>query len=234
MRKHMIVLFTVCLIAVFATLIFVWNTTDSQQSEKASGEMSLIRNFNTPDEEQAIATAETLDYVTITGYGRFDMRGSEDYKQPRTYISYVYAKFIDIEVIKYYQERYVYQQKQTSPKSVTLNYIANVTQFTNVSVTNDGGAIVIYDVDNSATLSTTNFRSAVPHVFYKSSTEYQSLQLGDNLNFSDVYFIEMKYQYFEYYASTAAWWADAQQIVILDQNLAPILICIYDMPQIVA
>lgn len=231
MHKRIVILFTICIIAVFAVSIYVWNTSNSNL-----GELSIVRNFNTPDEERALTATESVDYATITGNGRFDMHGSEDYKNPGTYISYPYVNFIDKEVLKYYQERYNYQLKQTSPKGVTLNYMANVTQLTHVHITNDAGTLVFYDPDKLISWTPTNFRwSSDIRVYYKSQTEYQKLRSDDvDLTFSNCYVIEMKCQYSEYYAPLAAFWADSQQIVILDQNLTPILICIYYLPQAVA
>jgi hypothetical protein len=219
---------------VFAVSIFVWNSLNSWQSEDTRGALSVVRNFGTLDEERAIVTAESIDYVAITGNERLSLHGSEDYKHLGTYISYAYANFIDAEVIKYYQERYDYQQKQTRPKSVTLNYVANVTQLAHVSITNDGDSFVLYDTDNSVALTATNFWSSDAYVFYKNQVEYQKLQSDVNLNFSDCYFIEMTCQYSEYYAPLAAWWAKTCQIVILDQNFVPVLICIYAPPPAIA
>ena len=233
MRKGLIILFAICAIAVFVVSIFVWGSFVHLKNEDKFGELSIIRLFNTPDEERALTTAESVDYATITGNKRIYTHGSEDYKHPGTYISYAYANFIDAEVIEYYQERYDYQQKQTSPKGVTLNYIANVTQLAHVRTTTETGAFVFYDIDNSATLTTTKFRSDT-QIFSKNQAEYQRLQSDVTLNFFDCYFIEMTCQYSEYYAPTAAWWAETHQIVILDQNLTPILICIYEAPHVVA
>jgi hypothetical protein len=233
-KKRMFILFVTCILIVCSVSIFVWNTSKSRQSKDNNGALSIVRNFDTPDEERALTTAESVDYTVITGKECIYMRGSEDYKQPGTYISYAYANFIDVEVLKYYQERYDYQQKQTRPKGVTLNYIANVTHLTHARITNDGDTFVFYDIDNSAALITTKFWPSDSHVFYKNQTEYQNLQSDINLNFSNCYFIEMTCQYSEYYASTAAWWAETRQIVILDQNLTPILICIYEAPHVIA
>ena len=235
----MVILFALCVIAVFAVSIFIWNSSNSRQSENT---LSVVRNFDTPDEERVLTAAESVDYTTITGDKRFDMNGSEDYKRPGTYISYVYANFIDTEVLKYYQERYDYQQKQTSPKSATLSYTATVTKLANVRISNEmrevyeysHESIIFQDID-SATLLPTEFMSpSDTKVYYKNQSEYKVLQPGFNLTFSNCYVVEMKCQYFEYYTPTAAWWADACQIVILDQNLTPLLICIYDAPRVVA
>lgn len=238
MRKRIIVLFALCAIAVFTISIFVWNTINSQQIESNFGELSIVRNFNTPQEERALTVAESVvDYATITGEKRFNIQGSEDYKNIGTYISYPYVNFIDQEVLNYYQERYNYQLKQTSPKGVTLNYMANVTQLAHVRITNDERTLIFYDADKSIPWTPTNFRwssAADIHVFYKNQMEYQKLKSDDvDLTFFNCYVIEMKCQYHEYYAPLAAFWAESQQIVILDQNLTPILICIYNIPQVV-
>jgi hypothetical protein len=206
--------------------------------------LSVTRNFGTPEEERALTATESVNYAAIMQKERFN--GSSD---PGTYNGYTYANFIDTEVIKYYQARYDSQQKQTSPKGVTLNYMANVTKLARVRVFNSPGGImmnyqnepipwhnntvVFYDIGNSALLATANFMvdssSYNPYnrVFYKNQSEYQVLQPEFDLTFSDCYFIEMKFQYSEYHAPLAAFGSDVYQIVILDRNLDPLLIGIY-------
>jgi hypothetical protein len=235
-KKRVIILFATCILIICSVSIFVWNTSKSRQSENNNGALSIVINVDTPNEERALTTAESVYYTAITGKEHIYMRGSEDYKHLGTYISYAYANFIDAEVLKYYQERYDYQQKQTSPKGVTLNYMANVTQLAHVSITNDGDVFVFYDVDNSVALTTAIFWYPVSdtHIFYKNQTGYQKLRSDVNLNFSDCYFVEMTCRYHEYYAPLAAWWAETRQIVILDQNFVPVLICIYAPPPVVA
>ncbi|MDR1992777.1 MAG: hypothetical protein LBQ98_04660 [Nitrososphaerota archaeon] len=82
-------------------------------------------------EEQALTVAEAIDYGVISSLERLYGYGSSvadayAYMQAGTY-SYIWANFIDSEVIDYYQTRYDYQQKQKNPKEVTFRYDTNVT-----------------------------------------------------------------------------------------------------------
>jgi hypothetical protein len=258
MRKRVFALVAVCIIAVFAVSIFVWSSLIFGKGDNYN-ELSVVRNFNTPEEERALTVAESIDYAAITKDERFDPFGSEDYKQRKTHLSYVFANFIDTEVIKYYKERYYYQAKQASPKGVTMDYAASAAKLTHVRVYNSPGGtrdqtvsrasdfsevtltipwenitIVFYDTDNSALLTTANIMTSDAHVIYKNQSEYQVLQPEFDLTFSNCYVVEMKLQYSEYYGPLAAFWSNPYQIIILDQNLSPIFIGIRPAPQAVA
>jgi hypothetical protein len=84
--------------------------------------------------------------------------------------------------------------------------------------------VVFYDLDTSVSLVMADFLSEYAHAFYKTQSGYQPLQPAFDLNFSDCYFIEMTFQYSEYYAPVAAFLSDVYQIVILDQSLVPVWI----------
>jgi hypothetical protein len=213
-----------------------WNlSTPPLQNEDKNAQLSIVRNFDTPEEERALTAAESVNYANIM--------------QKELYNGSTYTTFIDTEVVNYYQKLYEHQEKQTNPKGVTLNYMANATKLASVSVFNSPGGtklnyqnetipwhnntVVFYDIGNSALLATARFSGDTQHnnpytrVFYKSQSEYRVLQPEFNLTFSNCYFIEMKFQYSEYYAPLAASWYDVHQIVILDQNLVPVLISIH-------
>jgi hypothetical protein len=102
-----------------------------------SAQLLVERHFDNPDEEHVLMVAESVDYLAITSFERFD--GSSDpeaYINQGTYLPYTYANFIDTEIINYYQTRYDYQQTQTDPSRITLTYIANVTQLDHLRVFN--------------------------------------------------------------------------------------------------
>ncbi|MDR0797933.1 MAG: hypothetical protein LBE70_04375 [Nitrososphaerota archaeon] len=118
--------------------------------------MSVIRNFDTPDEEHALATAETIDYASIASsfwtFERFDKPNDpETYRHRETYFSYTWNNVIGTEVIDYYQNRYDYQRKQIiRPIGVHFLYNANVTYFEQLHIFNStrleyGSKVVSYD-----------------------------------------------------------------------------------------
>ena len=158
MRRWVVILFVVCLVAVFSVSVLVWKL-----SNDIFAHLSVVRDFGNLDEERVLTAAESVDYMAITNSERFKQMGSENYMSPETYLSYTYANFVDKEVLDYYQTRYDYQQRQTSPKGVTLDYVANVTSLANARIFTETrknvhnfpyDVIVFYDVDNSIPLAT--------------------------------------------------------------------------------
>jgi hypothetical protein len=207
---------------------------------------SVYRNFNTQNEEHALIAAETADYTTlntsIVGTKRFNGDPSS-FSQS----SYIWANFIDIEVVDYYQSRYDYQQKQIfRPRSVTFTYHANATyieqlhifnttqqeQGTKFSSSDDGvmrgeptiwnvTAIAFYDSDKSAPLVTIR---PFEYMFYRNQSEYYELPKNFDLNFSNCYLVEMELEYSQTSGPVTAFWSTVHQIVVLDQNLVPVWI----------
>ena len=235
-------------ISLFATVSFL--VTASLPTRNLS--RSVIRNFNTDKEESALTAAETADYLAIATSSAIEIskrfEGSSDtetYIQPELYRSYMWANFIDLEIINYYQNRYDYQQKQIfRPRNVTFTYNANVThleqlhifntiqqeQGTTYSVGSNGliqnepvtwniTVITFYDPDKSIPLLTVR---PFEHILYRNQSEYQTLSKNFDLNFSNCYLVEMNLEYSQISGPVTAFTSIVQQIVVLDQNLVPI------------
>ncbi|MCL1970169.1 MAG: hypothetical protein FWF66_01715 [Candidatus Bathyarchaeota archaeon] len=216
MRKKLIILLAVYIIAIVTISLLAWNPSKPSMS---------YRNFNTPDEERALTVAETFDYLAIAPpLGRYGP-----------------TKFVNTETINYYQTRYDQQLKQIiSLKKVALTYTANVTYLTQLRVFNSPGGnmthngeiipwynitVVFYNPDNSAILATDNHMVGHKHIFYRNQSEYQALQPEFDLNFSDCYLVEMKLDYTETLRGTPRGeYTEIRQIVVLNQNLVPVLI----------
>jgi hypothetical protein len=190
----------------------------------------ILRNFDTPEEEHALTVAETWDYSKIIipkKYSALDCDGD----------------FINSETISYYQNRYEQQQRKIIlPKNVALTYTANVTYLTQLRVFNSPGGnmtykdqiipwynitVVFCTPDNSINLATIGFLSAQGQIVYEKQSEYHVLEPEFDLNFSNCYMIELELVYTEARILTAvAEITEVRQIVVLDQNLVPILLCI--------
>jgi hypothetical protein len=63
-------------------------------------------------------------------------------------------------------------------------------------------------------------------LFYINQSGYQMIEQGYDFSFSDCYVVEMKLVYSEIYAPVAAFWSDVDQIVVLDRNFVPVLLCV--------
>jgi hypothetical protein len=193
-------------------------------------ERNITRNFNNQEEERALTTAESINYLAIVSLGRFD--GSSDpeaYLHRGTYLSYTYANFIDSEVINYYETRYSNLQGKGYPKHIELNYEANVTKRSEFRIYNSPApenvtwhnvTIVISNPDGSVKLKVSGYMK----FFYRNQSSYQMIEWEYDFNYSDCYVVEMKLEYSEIYASVAGYWSDVYQIVVLDKNFEPVLI----------
>jgi hypothetical protein len=243
MRKKVIILLAVCIIACVIVSLFTWDLVEPLQNKDKSSQLSVVRNFNNSDEERALTTAESVDYTTITQKSRFVPNAPEYYEQseilPFSY--FIYTNVIDKGVIDYYQTRYNYQQKQTdSPKVITLDYRANVTKLAQVRIFTEEHTdydciyrtIAFYDIGKSTPVPTDSIEPSLTQVYYKNQSEYQRLQPEFDLTLSDCYVIEMKLFYHEYDNPDplSGFCTGVHQIIILDQNLVPIWIGIHVSP----
>jgi hypothetical protein len=227
-RKETLLILAVCLGTLFIASFFIWNLSGPQIPQKY--ERKIVRNFENQEEERALIVAESINYSSVVSSERFT--GSSDpeaYLHPGTYLTYTYANFIDSEVINYYEARYNSLQGKGDPKQIELNYEANATKQSEFRIFNSPApegvtwhniTVVISTSDGSFSLR----NSGQMKFFYKNQSSYQMIGWGYDFNFSDCYAVEMKLVYSETYAPLAAFWSDAYQIVVLDQNFVPVLL----------
>ncbi len=229
MQRKTLVILAACLVAVAATSILSWNMLQPQNPPKY--EKNIARDFDSHEEEEALAAAESCNYSDISSLERFDnSKDPEGYLHPDTYISYTYANFVDSEVINYYQARYNNQQGKEGPrypKAIEFTYEANVTMFPEFRIYNspapEGATWHNITIVKSTPNGSVQFSSGNMQFFYRNQSGYQMTQWEYDFNFTDCYVIEMKLLYSEYYAPLAAFWSDVYQIVVLDQNRVPLL-----------
>jgi hypothetical protein len=69
-----------------------------------------------------------------------------------------------------------------------------------------------------------SFNSGQMQFFFKNQSSYEMTQWEYDFNFYNCHVIEMKLRYSEFYASTAAFFSNVHQIVVLDQNNTPVLV----------
>ncbi len=230
MRRKALLIMAVFAITMIVISSFVWANLHSEIPHKY--ERTINRSFDNQEEENALLAAESMNYSAISSIERFD--GSSDpeaYLHPGAYIAYTRANFIDSEVIKYYETRYANLQGKEDPiypKGIELTYEANVTKFSEFRIYNSpapqgvtwhNSTTVMSSPDGSVVISSLHMQ-----FFYNNQSGYQLTEWAYDFNFSDCYVMEMKLVYSESYAPVAAFWSDVNQIVVLDNNFAPVLI----------
>ena len=232
MRRWAVVLFVVCIVAVFSVSMLAWGLSNGIFAQLSG------RGFGDFDEERVLTAAESVDYVAITNKSRFATSTYDEiYGYPQTF-----ANFVDKEVLDYYQTRYNYQQKQTSPKNVSIDYVTNVIKLDNVHILTETQAshipnipytaISFYDLDSSTHLAIDPMpANTYTDVFckeqsgYKVLTGYTVLQSACDSTFSNCYVVEMKFDYHENNGRLLPGFSSrVHQIVVLDQNLVPVWI----------
>jgi hypothetical protein len=193
----------------------------------------ISRDTHTAEEESVLRAAEFLNYSDIVSRERFVGSAERDaYLNPGTYLDYTSPNFIDSEVIDYYTTRYDDLQDKPLPKQIEFTYHANVTKQSDFRIFNspppEGSnwknvTLVLSEPDGSFT----NRSIHSMQFFYENQTGHQVTDRNFDFNFSNCYVIEMNLRYDEVYAPTAGFFVNAEQIVVLDADLSPVLVGIY-------
>jgi hypothetical protein len=194
-------------------------------------EIDINRNVNGQTEVNVLAVAESINYTDATMLERFDGPSDpEDYLQPRPYLAYTFANYIDTQTLSYYQARYDSLQGKGSP-GIKYTYNANVSEYQNFRIYNspspEGVAwhnttVVLEGVTSNGSVVS---KCGVLQVYVKNQTGYTlAAEWGYDYNFTDCYVVHMALEYDEFYAPTAAFFATANQIVVMDRDRTPLLI----------
>jgi hypothetical protein len=166
---------------------------------------AIIRSANTMEEKRALAAVEDLNATEA-----FNM-------PPFTWNGYAYANFIDSEVINYYNSSY-----ESARETVQFSYSANVYTWNQTHA--------VYDkVSGSASVSSSNgtiwFPSAGRYA-YLNSSRYQEIKVDKiDFSFSNCYVVEMNLGYSQFLGPTAGFSCNVYQIVIVNEDFKPILLC---------
>ncbi len=230
LRKKALLILAIGVVTLVAVSLLIWSLSSPQIPPKYN--KSIVRNFESQEEENALVAAESTNYSAILSSERFDGSSDpEDYLNPGIYLSYTYANFIDSEALNYYETRYDNLQGKEGPKypkAIEMTYEANATKRPEFRIYNSPAPEGVSWHNVTIVMSSSNgsvqFNSGSMKFFYWNQSGYQRLDWGFDLNFSDCYVAEMKMVYSEYYAPLAAFWSDVHQIVVLDQNLMPLLL----------
>ena len=196
-----------------------------------SYEIHIDRVAESPAEEKVLAVAEAVNYSDATKLERFNgPTDPEDYLQPRTYLAYTFANYIDSETLRYYQARYHSLQGKGKPGSIEYTYDANVSEYQTFRIYNSPAPAgvtwhntTIVLVGSNSNGSIVSKCGAIP-VYVANQTGYTLADWDYDYNFSDCYVVRMALEYNEVYAPTAAFFSTVNQIVVLDRDHTPLLI----------
>lgn len=194
-------------------------------------EKSIIRNTSNVKEENALTIAENSNYSDIFNLQRFAIGGSPNETWP-----YTWANFIDTQVIEYYDDRF--ENLKGTPKIIEFHYEANVSSWNQIRVIYvpalEGAnihddAIQVLSPDGLVLFENAKYTGPTWGMIfaYRNDSKYQEIMAEEiDFSLSKSYVIEMTLIYEETWAPLAAFYAEVYQIVIMDQDFAPILFCV--------
>lgn len=186
---------------------------------------AIVRNTDNVEETNALTIAENINYSDIFNLPRF------------TPGEYTWANFIDTNVIEYYDYRF--ENLKGKPERVEFNYVANVFTWSQIRVvyvpapegeTNlDADAIQVLSINGSVLFENAQYTGARWGMLfaYRNDSEYKRIKAeGINFSLSKSYVIEMKLVYDETWGPLAGFGCQMYQIIILDQDFVPFLLCV--------
>jgi hypothetical protein len=233
-KRRRLVIVAIVLIAVVVAAIGIYVATREGGGGGGGGGKSIVRNTDNAEEETALLAAENANYTDIFKVERF--RGLGGFSNPSDYSQYTWANFIDAEVIKYYDNRF--ESLEGKPEDIEFSYEANVYAWNQIHIVNGSPPENGSRYDDSITVSSPNgtilFKNADftgPNwgmvFFYGNSSGYREIQAGTiDLEFSNCYVMEMKLKYSEVYGPLAAFISNVYEIIIVDKNFTPLLLCV--------
>jgi hypothetical protein len=192
---------------------------------------SIIRNTDNVEEENALAVAENADYSAIFNVQRFTTWDDSNETWP-----YTWANLIDSQVIEYYDDRF--ESLKGTSQSIEFHYETNVYTWDQIHVVYipapTGGnihndSIQVLSQNGSLLFENADFTGPTwgMQFAYRYNSEHQAIQANQiDFSFSKSYVIEMQLKYNEVWGSLAAFYADVYQIIIVDQNFVPRLLCV--------
>jgi hypothetical protein len=192
---------------------------------------SITRNADTPEEENALLTAETIDYTGILSVDRFEGSGG--------FRDWVWANFIDAEVVKNYAEL-IDNLKPGEYRSASLTYNADVHAVDNIHAVcapYPENPEYVVDISRVQLLSANGsvldeYGASTRYAYGNTSGIHEAQASTVDYRFSDCYVVEMRLSLELIEPSgdgvgfTAFYQSDIRQTVILDGNLAPLLVCV--------
>lgn len=194
-------------------------------------EKSIVRNTDNAEEENALSAAENSNYTDIFNLNKFT--GSWD---PNDTWPYTWANFIDAEVIEYYDDRF--ENLKGAPEDTEFRYEADVYTWNQVRMVyvpppENGSryddSIRFVSLNGSLLFRNSDYTGPAwgMRFAYRNDSVYRRIQAGEiDFCFSKSYVVEMKLEYSEVWGPLAAFHADVYQIIIVDQDFVPLLLCV--------
>ena len=186
-------------------------------------ERSIVRNTSNVEEANALTIAENSNYSEIFNLQRFTT--SNHYET----WAYTWANFIDTQVIEYYDNRF----ENLKPEDIKFHYEANVSTWDQVRVVYDDAMQVLSRNGSVLWKNSHWWDTSLMKFAYRNDSEYQEITAEEiNFSLSKSYVIEMTLDYDEIWGPLSGSFTWVSQIIIVDQDLEPLLLCIQSIQAI--
>ncbi len=240
-RKKVLLLIAPIIVAAVLDQYFLVMNQLGASSSGARFERSIVRKTRNSGEEAALATAESFDYPEIFGLTRFtggtghlkqDLQGEDGWP----FAIYTWANFIDTQVIEYYDDRF--ESLNETSQGIEFSYHATVMQCGQIRViyippprngnTHDDALQVL---GSNGSILFRNSKYSGPswgmRFACQNDSRYQEISAKEiNFTVSRGYIVEMSLRYREYYGPLAAFGSIVYQIIVVDEDSIPLLLCV--------
>ena len=225
MGRRGLVLLVVGIILVLAVFPFLLPPVRISGTVYGHYERKIERNAKNEFEVQALRTVENFNYSSIFGLSRFEEVGD------------VWANFIDLLVIEYYNDTYNSLQQRRASHNVSFHYTANVSSYDRINVILDrNDRLFVVDENDSLLLEAPEFAGVDWGMKFAhwSGSGYEILDGPFSLNFSNSCVLEMSLRFDDVFGNLGAYYVWVYQLIVVDENLEPVLLCVQPSSHIVA
>lgn len=200
----------------------------------------MKRNYLNADELHAIAMAEGLNYMRLLNvtrwYGNYNSSASTEYTSHWPYL-------IDTTVIEDYNSTYDRGRSHQDPIDISYTYHANVRTFASLAL----GLTVIKNPTWRTTYTMSVNGNDVTTVFTDpasdglkyfngmnastipaNGTRGVPISANSTLSFNDVYYVELYLSYRATWGPKAAFGVSMAQVVVMDKDLDPLFVMVFD------
>ncbi len=235
MRRKTALFVALVVLSIVSISYFIWFRYIRLDSHFEYGyEKTIVRNTSNTEEANALTIVENSNYSDI-----FDLRRFETWDHNETW-PYTWAEFIDTEVIEYYDYRFESLKEklgEKKPEGIRFHYEASVFTWDEIRVVYisapEGGnihddSIQVLSLNGSVLFENNQYIGPTwgMKFAYRNDSEYREIT-AEEINFSLArsYVVEMTLRYSETYGPLAAFTSMNYQIIVVDQDLVPVLFC---------
>lgn len=186
---------------------------------------AITRDFDNVEEEVALIIAENINYSDIFHLTRL-RETTGPYKE-------TWANFIDTQVIEYYDDRL--EELKGVRGKIEFEYEASVSTWKLIRLVSGRSQMRVQSPDGIVLHETITY----PHFglgmkfAYRNDSRYFVISAKEvNVTLSSGYIVQMTMRYFEWWGSLASFISDNYQLIVMDQDFTPLLVCLQSLQYI--